>query len=105
MISEDLSQLLLYIAKFIGCRIVDLTISQLLLCLLLGYECNASKVNPRSLLDQELDAMHHGVEKHLSEISKKLDDDLDALVLELGHGSQFLRDVRVKFPLNPLQQK
>ena len=63
----------------------------------LKYEDYASKVDPRSKLDQKLDEMNGGVDKHLTKIARELVQ-LDELTAELGLKNQVLRDLEKKHP-------
>ncbi len=57
------------------------------------YEDYASRVNPRSLLDQQLDEMNGGVEKHLTNIAVELVD-MNTLTPALGLKPNRLRDIQ-----------
>ena len=60
------------------------------------YEDYAGRVKP-SKLDQQLDQMNPGVDKHLTKIARELVH-LDELTAELGVKNQTLRDLEKKHP-------
>lgn len=64
------------------------------------YEDFASKVEPRSKLAQEVDRMHHGVDKHLVKIARTLSN-LEELTDALGLKARHLRDIQAQSNDNP----
>ena len=60
------------------------------------YEDYASKVEPRSRLEQKLDKMNRGTDKHLTKIAGELTD-VNQLTAELGLKSQVLRDLEQQY--------
>ena len=70
----------------------------------LGYEDYASLVEPQSKLDKVLDGMHNGVEKHLIEIARDLDNLYD-LAIELGLKARDLKDIKGNYPLDIRRQR
>ena len=60
------------------------------------YEDYASKVEPRSRLEQQLDKMNDGVDKHLTKIAGELTN-MDQLTAELGLKSHVLKDLEKKY--------
>ena len=68
------------------------------------YEDYTRRVEPRSKLDQAIDQIYHGVEKHLPEIAMELEH-LDELVPALGCRQRVLREIQTAHPHDLLQQK
>ena len=59
------------------------------------YEDYAGRVKPTNKLDQQIDQMNPGVDKHLTKIARELVH-LDELTAELGLKNQILRDLEKK---------
>ena len=62
----------------------------------LKYEEYASKVTPRSKLDQQLDSMNDGVDVHLTKIAEDLLN-LDQLTAALRLKQIYLQDIQDRF--------
>ena len=70
----------------------------------LRYEDYARQVSSPEMLEQELDAMHGGEERHLVAISKELDN-TEIIAAHLGLRHREVKDVEVMYRYDPTKQR
>ena len=70
---------------------------------LLQYVFYAKQVPP-DILDQELDDMNNGVEKHLIAIATELMD-WESVAPQLNIKHTFVDDIKDKYPKSPVEQR